>query len=195
MREDAEPHLSLARVAIDLPKSWQSVIRVRFNKSGVEVPASFGDALLAARSVQGNRPFSRYVDDADALYRDKSGSTPVLKKLLPPGVGIPSAVREEIGNGFPLHRVPPVEIVWKDLPSNTFFTLGREPRRPAITINKKYRRAILAERHATGVDAPMLKTLLFLTLQEHLAKERVSPKDRLYLKALNRILVQAAKSE
>ena len=194
-REDAEPHLSLARVAIDLPKSWQSVIRVRFNKSGVEVPASFGDSLLAARSVQGNRPFSRYVDDADALYRDRSGSTPVLKKILPPGGGIPSAVRGEIGNSFPLHRLPPVEIVWKDLPSNTFFTVNRSPRKPAITINKKYRRAILAERHATGVDAPMLKTLLFLTLQEHCSKARVTAKDRLYLNALNRILVQAARSE
>jgi hypothetical protein len=194
-REDAEPHLSLARVAIDLPKSWQSVIRVRFNKSGVEVPASFGDSLLAAKSVQGNRPFSRYVDDAGAIYRDKSGSTPVLKKILPPGGGIPSAVRGEIGNSFPLHRLPPVEIVWKDLPSNTFFTVNRSPRRPAITINKKYRRAILAERHATGVDAPMLKALLFLTLQEHCSKARVTAKDRLYLNALNRILVQAARSE
>ena len=194
-REDAEPHLSLARVAIDLPKSWQSLIRIRFNKSGVEVPASFADALHAARSVKGNRPFSRYVDDADSLYRDRSGSTPVLKKILPPGGGIPSAVRGEIENSFPLHRLPPVEIVWKDLPSNTFFTVNRNPRKPAITINKKYRRAILAERHATGVDAPMLKTLLFLTLQEHCSKERVTAKDHLYLNALDRILVQAASRE
>ncbi len=195
LREDAEPHLSLARVAVDLPRSWQSAIRIRFNKSGVEAPSSFADALLAARSVRDDRPFSTFIDDATAVYRHSDNAAPTLKAVLPPGRGIPSAVQKEIGNHFPLQTSAPLEIIWEDLPESRFFRIDRDPRRPALKINKKFRRAILANRPATGTDAPVLKTLLYLLFQEHCSKMRVTGKDQAFLNTLNRILVRAAGSE
>src|SRR5262249_35177819 len=37
-REDGEPHLSLARVAIDLPPKFQGFFSIRFNKAAIDAP-------------------------------------------------------------------------------------------------------------------------------------------------------------
>ena len=52
-RDDAEPHLSLARVAIDIPRSLESFFSIRFSKSGVDAPLSFVNAVQSATSDDG----------------------------------------------------------------------------------------------------------------------------------------------
>jgi len=193
-REDAEPHLSLARVAIDLPKNWQSIIRVRFNKSGVEVPSSFADALLSARSVDGDEPFSTYVETAQTAYRQVQAGGRSLKPIIPPGKGIRGQVRDDIRKYLPLQAVLPMDIVWGKMPADRFFTINRNPTKPTLTINLEFRQAVLAGRTATSADAPMLKTLLYLLLHEHLGSSRSAMKD-LYLEKVNKILLRAARHE
>jgi len=193
-REDAEPHLSLARVAIDLPKKWQSVVRVRFNKSGVEVPSSFADALLSARSVDGDKPFSTYVETAQTAYREVQSGSRSLKPIIPPGKGIRGQVRNDIKKYLPLQAAQPMDIIWGQMPSDRFFALNRNPKKPTLTINQEFRHAVLAGRTATSTDVPLLKTLLYLLLHEHLGTSRSAMKDQ-YLEAVNKILLRAAKNE
>jgi hypothetical protein len=195
-REDAEPHLNLARVAIDLPREWQSEIRVYFNKSGVSVPSSFPDALRAAKSEKGKTTWAQYVETSRAEYRRKAAA-PSVKAVTAPGKGVPYAVKKEIRNQFPIKPIREVVIAWKDLPEAEFFLIDNKQNKLEIslTLNNRFRDQILAGRPKTVSDAPLLRTLLYLLLQEQFDRKKVSAKDLHYLEALNRILRTAAKEE
>jgi hypothetical protein len=89
LRADAQPHLSLARVAIDLPMSWQSVIKSNFAGPGVSVPGHFTEALHAARSVSGDLSFDTFIKDAELAYRDKGQQAPTVETADTPEPDIP----------------------------------------------------------------------------------------------------------
>ncbi len=195
-REDAEPHLNLARVAIDLPREWQSEIRVFFNKSGVTAPSTFPEALRAATSVKGNTDWSTYLKDAEAVYRKKAKGSQ-LKRLTAPGKGVPASVRQTLEKVFSMKPTDEVGLTWGDLPKSEFFRVDKAADSPEIslTINRRFRTAILSGRPKTVSDAPLVRTLLYLLLQEQLGKKRLTAADRERLTALNRVLLAAAQEE
>ena len=115
LRADAEPHLSLARVAIDLPMSWQSVIKSNFAGPGVSVPGHFTEALHAARSVSGDLSFDTFIKDAGLAYRDKGQQTPTDETAdtpepdIPdgdplPGMGVAALTGIELWNFKSVHK-------------------------------------------------------------------------------------------
>jgi len=195
-REDAEPHLNLARVAIDVPKEWQSEIRVFFNKSGVTVPATFPEALRAATSIKGNTNWNKYLQDAISVRRKKADGSH-LKPITAPGRGVPYNVKQALHRSFSMRPTDEVVVAWGDLPETEFFRIDNAADSPeiSVTINSRFRGEILSGRPKTVSDAPLVRTLLFLLLQELLGKRRLSAGDRERLTALNRILVTAAKEE
>ena len=195
-REDAEPHLNLARVMINLPKQWQSEIRVYFNKSGVSAPSSFPDALRTAKSVEGDTDWATYIEEARATYRKKAAAQS-LKPLIAPGKGIPGAVKQVLKGRFPINPTRQVDITWKDLPETEFFRIDNQQDKGEIslTLNSRFREQILAGRPKTVSDAPLVRTLLYMLLQEQVGRTRVSAKDQKYLEELNRVLRSAARVE
>src|SRR5262249_5620090 len=66
INQDDEPHLSLARVEISLPPQMDDAFGLKVQKSSVEVPANFADAVDASRA--GNLSFEGYRSDARKTY-------------------------------------------------------------------------------------------------------------------------------
>jgi hypothetical protein len=190
-RDDAEPHLSLARVAIDIPRDLERFFSIRFNKSGVDAPVSFVNALQSATSDDGTS-FAAYIERAIEVYRAKS--SPKMKPVVPPGSGLKVAVRKTVVNNFPvIPRDEEVTIRWRRLPPEQFFDIDRDCR--VLVLNSIYRRAVLGSRPATEADAPIVKSLLLLLLNDMFRTQRESAIERYTIAAYQAVLVSAAQAE
>ena len=191
LRDDAEPHLSLARAIVDLPPAFEKFFSVRFNKHGVDAPRSFVDAAELA-SNRGGSTFHRYLEDAIRVYRSRAEAK--LPSVVPPGHGIRAEVRREIRGQFP---VPPkekeVDIVWRQLPASRLFRVDRE--KPELVLNARYRTALNGNRKASAADAPVFKVLLYLLLNKTFKTQRESKIERATLHAYEKIILSALQAE
>jgi hypothetical protein len=190
-RDDTEPHLSLARVAVDLPGTLEGFFSIRFSKSGVDAPLSFVNAVQSATSDDGTS-FAAYIDRAIDVYRAKSSSA--MKPVVPPGPGLRSDVRKAVKNNFPvIPRDDEVTIRWERLPANKFFEIDRESH--VLMLNSVYRRVVLGDRAASKADAPIVKALLFLLLNDMFRTQRESAVEKSTIAAYQAVLVSAARGE
>jgi hypothetical protein len=187
-RTDAEPHCSLARVVVDLDGK-DSVFSVRFSKSGVDVPASFINSLRSAKSSDGTE-FSAFIDQAQRVYRTRSKSKP--KPILRPGSGFGNPVKDALEESF-VTNGRAVSIVWESLPLDQFFEMKPDDHR--LVLNKRYRNAVLQGRRGSAADAPLVKSLLFLLVNELFRSRRQSAAQRELLDGYQAVLVAAARSQ
>ncbi|WP_055588000.1 ATP-binding protein [Streptacidiphilus griseoplanus] len=190
----AEQHLSLARVAVDLPFEGGDVFRLTVKKSGVETSPEFAVALEHARGVNG-MPFTDYLTAAQSAYREaRRRSGPTREAVIPPGKGIPPEVRQVIKEELPVQEYEdPIEIRWQKLDGGAFFDLDRENH--VILLNSTYRTAVLGGRRGGINDAPMIKSLLYLMLNQVFQKAHSGPREKDNLQLWQSILVAAARSE
>lgn len=189
-REDAEPHLSLGRVAIDLPPEFQGFFSVRFNKAAIDAPRSFVDALERAAAADGTL-FPEFIERAIAVYRAKPDRG--LDPVFAPGKGIRVAVTESVRSMRTVIPRHTIDVVWMDLPRDTFFEIDRD--RDQLRLNKRYRGVLLAGRPASAADLPVIKTLLYLLTEELFHGERQSGLERQRLEAYQAALVAAVREE
>ncbi|WP_328970285.1 ATP-binding protein [Streptomyces sp. NBC_00239] len=189
-----DQHLSLSRVAIDLPSGGERVFRLTVKKDGVDVSPEFVRALDEAADSAGV-PFTRYIADAEAVHRDarkRAGTT--RKPVIGPGKGFDPAVRETIEDELPL--IPgedPISVLWQKLDNSVFFEIDRESR--TISLNHHYRTAILGGRRGGLNDAPTLKAMVYLLLHEVFEKEYSGSREKDNLQLWQSILVTAARTE
>ncbi|MFD9303082.1 ATP-binding protein [Streptomyces sp. NPDC060048] len=189
-----EQHLSLARVAIDLPADTADVFRLTVKKEGVEVSPEFIAALDEAVDAEGRR-FTGYVAEADSVYRDarkRAGTT--RKPVIGPGKGFDPTVRETIEDELPLlPGEEPISVRWQKLDNGVFFDIDREDR--TIVLNQHYRTAILGGRRGGLNDAPTLKALVYLLLHQVFEKEYSGSREKDNLHLWQSVLVAAARVE
>ncbi|KUJ36156.1 ATPase [Streptomyces sp. NRRL F-5122] len=190
----AEQHLSLARVAIDLPPNLGDAFRLTVKKSGVETSPDFASSLEQAQDADGTS-FLEYLAAAQDAYREaRRRSGPTREPVIPPGKGIPPEIRQVIKEELPFREYEdPVEIRWQKLEGGEFFDLDRENH--VIRLNSMYRTAILGGRRGGLNDAPMIKSLLYLMLQQVFQKAHSGPREKDTLQLWQSILVAAARSE
>ncbi|MFE5481932.1 ATP-binding protein [Streptomyces sp. NPDC056527] len=191
-----EQHLSLARVAIDLPDDVMAsaAFRLTVKKDGVDTSPEFVTALESAVGSDG-RAFSQYIADADATYRDARKRTGTTRKpVIPAGKGFESSVREAIEDELPL--IPgeePISVRWQKIDNSAFFDIDREAR--TIVLNHHYRAAILGGRRGGLNDAPTLKSLMYLLLHGIFEKEYSGSREKDNLQLWQSVLVAAARAE
>jgi hypothetical protein len=190
VRGDAEPHMSLARVRVDLPAKFDSAFSLNIQKSGVHVPEGFDEVVMAART--GDVSFADYLASAQKAYRKKGARGPGEEELVP-GSGLPAPVRRRIRDGTDGDAVREVPISWKPLPEDRFFSWDRE--RMELYLNERYRRAVLNGRRGSAADAPLVKALLFSRLEGELHLERISSARQRELDHLQVVLVAAARQQ
>jgi hypothetical protein len=175
-----EPHLSLAPVEIDIPDRLRAYLKVRSNKAGVDVPATFGDAVFAAKARDG-MDFRGYIRRAEEIYRYRGKQT--ARPMLQPGPGVPAEVRNALeresiwflpGEGC--------SVIWEKLPGNGLVDVDQINRR--IVLNTKHRSMLLRGAHGGKTDLPLLRTLLYFTFESILAGMRIGPVERLRIQAL-----------
>ncbi|WP_336322980.1 ATP-binding protein [Streptomyces lavendofoliae] len=189
-----EQHLSLARVAVDLPDDPGDAFRLTVKKSGVEATPEFSAALEKAGDASG-RTFLDYLGAAETVYRDarkRSGTT--RKPVLPPGKGLDPVVRETIEDELPI--IPseePISLRWQKLDNDLFFAVDREDR--TIVLNQHYRAAILGGRRGGLNDAPLIKSLMYMLLHQVFEKEYSGSREKDNLQLWQSILISAARAE
>jgi hypothetical protein len=185
---DGDHHLSLARIAVDLPPAFDTEFRLNVQKSALDVPESFRNALSSAAS-----PMKRYLRRAEEVYRKK---TEVNEEFTPvPGRGFGNAVRSKGGTYLAAHDAPKhaINVIWNALDENRFFKIDREEGN--IVLNSIYRKDVLSGQAASLNDAPVVKILLFLLLRDDLLRERESKRFMARLDEINEMLMLAVQDE
>lgn len=183
---NAEPHLSLARVAIDLPQSMDDKFALDVKKSGIREPDAFREALKGARAADGTK-FSDYRHIAEDVYRRAARKNPDNFPLVP-AIGIRTSLRGRLERLLVPSggRTRKVAIKWTDLDEGEVFRLERE--RKEILLNVRMRPQILDGRPASATDAQVFKVLLFLLVMEDLDSGRVAKQQTEKLEQINAIL-------
>lgn len=189
--DDNEPHLSLARVKVDLPPAFDGLFKLDVRKSKVEPPPAFAPNVNAAEDRTGN--FKQYVRDAQLAYRRQKKKEGALFSFLP-GRGFPAGARSSVkrilwekGTGRPQL----VHFAWDELDPDVFVELERE--RNKLVLNSLYRSRVLASKRASGADAPVIKLLFLLLLQEEFARKNSSERYREWMERINHAMVAVLK--
>lgn len=189
---EAEPHLSLARVRVDLPKHLDEMFGLSVQKASITVPPSFSIGLDKALAGDGTK-FSEFVKRAQQVYRSGERKN-VANHPVVPNAGLKKGLRRELqqilagGNG----HTRKVDFVWESLPHNMVFALKRDER--VISLNSHYRRRLLQGQAASSGDAPLLKALLFMMNRDLLFSERFSSQQREQVDSLNKVLLAVVDS-
>ncbi|MFC8448530.1 ATP-binding protein [Kitasatospora sp. NPDC057223] len=190
----AEQHLALARIAIDLPDAAADVFRLTVKKSGVEASPSFINALEHAHDTD-EVEFGQYLKDSESVYREsRQRSVRERKPVIAPGKGIAPSVRSAINEELTfLQGEDPIELVWRTLDEDVFFQLDRAGH--IIVLNSRYRPAITGGRRGSLNDAPMVKTMLYLLLHKVFESEVQGAREKDNLQLWQNILIAAARTE
>lgn len=191
LNDDSEPHLSLARVKVDLPARFDSIFKLNLAKSSFEPPPDFVPRVSAARNR--GHAFKEFISDAQRAYRKQKKKDSAQFPFIP-GRGFPadskSAARRilhERGTGKP----KTIHFSWRELEPHVFFSLDRD--KAAISLNKLYRRKVLQSGKASAVDAPLVKLLLMFLLQKELLRKNDTEKYLAWVDGLNNVLIATLK--
>jgi hypothetical protein len=162
---NAEGHLVLARVAVDLPPGENDVFSLDVKKEKVTVTPAFTLGVDKALDP-GGHSFHDYLADAEAAYRDGAKRSEIVRKpVTPPGKGIDPKVKRVIKEELPEKPgEEPISFIWGPLPRHKFFDLDRELNR--VILNKAYREDLNDGSRGGSNDAPVIKTLLYLLLED-----------------------------
>lgn len=186
-----EPHMSLARLEIDIPDALSGYLKVRSNKAGIDAPATFPDQLNRARAADGTT-FRQFLDKADEVYRKKGPQQ--ARPMLRPGDGLPADVREALDRlKVRFARGTTLTMSWESFHGSDLFRLDQESR--SIALNTRYRKMLLRGAHGGKTDVPLVRTLLYLLLEGTTAGDRIGSVEKQRLRAIQGALRAALKSE
>lgn len=198
-----EGHLALARVAVDLPTERNDVFALTVKKDGVQVTPAFARGLERAVSPDNGHTFTEYIHEAETTYREAAKRRTEVKRaaVIPPGKGIDPKVKRTLRDELPqLDGADPVAFTWAELdvppgvdPAELLFTINHKER--TVVLNKDYRHVFNGERRGGSNDAPVLKSLLYLMLNEIFQKERVWANQTDKVALWNSVLVTAVRAE
>jgi len=186
-----EPHMSLARIEVDIPDTLRGYLKVRSNKAGVDVPATFASAIEDARARDGSS-IEDYLKTAEEVYRRRGEQKP--RPLVAPGSGIPAEVRKVLENqAVRFVRGRKCSIGWSKKKGSGFIHIDQENRK--IILNDRYRKMLLRGAHGGNTDVPLLRTLLYFVFESLLAGQRIGPVERMRLETIQASANAALKLE
>ncbi len=182
-QQQDEPHLTLARIAVDLPPRLDNEFALEQQKAGVEVPGAFVEAVRSSHSEKVS--WADYIRDAQLAYR----KSPEIKYPVIPGKGFTAAVRNRskqiFADGGRQKGFTQFDIAWAELEPGKFFEIDRNDR--VISINRDYRAGLTGESSSGGA---IFKTLLFVLLRDELERRNTKKKEA-WLNACNQLLCAA----
>lgn len=186
--DDGEPHLSLARVRIDLPAQLDSIFKLDVTKSHLDPAPQFVQALHAAES--NGITFAKYVEQADSVYR-KQKKKDGAKFPFIPGAGIASKARkaiEHILDEEGAGRAKRVDFRWSKLDHDEVFRI--DAREGVILLNLRFKKELV---EGGRDDAPVLKVALLFLLQDDLAKAFQTKTSIAWCQRVNMALIASLK--
>ena len=189
--DDAEPHLSLARVAIDIPPGSEGHFDVMVQKSKVSPPRDFVEAVRNARA--GTTIFAEYVAQAVKVYRSEGKTEQTDERLLVPWGGLSASARKNAREILAPDesRIRRVNFCWKPLDASVVFDLDRT--RGVINLNEYYRQAILGGTRKSRNDARAFKAALFMLVRGYFDQKPLTRVRAEFLETCNKLLLCSLK--
>lgn len=181
--DDSEPHLSLARVAIDLPSRLESLFKLDIGKSMMDPPAKF---VLELEEGETGKVFRKYLKDAESAYRNHQKKESAKFKFTC-GTGVNAPVRRKVRAALSEQGLPPptdVDVTWKDLPGDELVRISSSPAR--IELNSAFRKTL--DKDYPGA-ANLVKTLLVLLFQDEMSKAFFTEPSRDRMRRINQALL------
>jgi len=164
--DDSEPHLSLARVKVDLPPELDSMFKLDVAKRSLQPPPDFLVEVRKSRTPDGIG-FEQYLKHAETAYRRQKTKEGARFPFVP-GMGMPARIRravtsllKERGTGTPKK----VGFAWRRLNPDEVFRIDAAS--DTLLLNAQYRGRLAQGR--TG-DAQTLKLALMFLLQDEFGK-------------------------
>lgn len=186
-------HLQLARVSLDIDDSMAAMFVMNPEKTRVETRAAF-TAAVEGGGGDGGLTLSEFLEDATRTFKDSRKRTTSRPRVIPPGRGLAPRVRKSIANELDfLPGEQPIDIRWTDFHDDTFFEVDRDEH--AVWLNKEYRWAVIGDRDASLNDAPLVKALLYLLMEDLFRGVYLGAKDKDNIELWQAILTAAARSE
>lgn len=182
--DDSEPHLSLARVKIDLPSQLDSLFKLDVTKSHIYPPPNFLN-ILNSISSQG-KSFEHYLSQAREAYRSTVEIQPTFPNI--PGNGFSSTIQKKIALLLKdaNYDYQKISFKWDYLNEDEVFKLDTKTH--CIFLNIKHKRKLV---EGGGDDAPILKLLLLFLCEDKLGMTLPSDKTKNWLQKINLSILTA----
>jgi hypothetical protein len=190
---ESEPHLSLARLEIDMAPDFDVEVSLDVKKVEIHLPAGLVQAIQGAKNGQGV-DFKKYLALADSAYRTRKITDAELPLI--PSTGLPAKLSEFLHAELRIKatsRHRDLKIEWAPFTDDAFFDFDRDEGR--LYLNQDYRRQLMHGLPGSSADIPVVKCLLFLLLRDAIMSQRTGSKIREHIDQLNRILVESVKHE
>jgi hypothetical protein len=184
--------LQLARIAVDIDGDVPGMFTMNPEKSRVIVGPDFARAVAHAQTGDGGG-ITDYLQAAEQAYTESQQRTRSRTAVIPPGKGIEPRIRNEIRDEIPLARADELKILWKGFVTDDLFEVDRD--NATLWLNQTYRRALLGGRRGGLNDVPVVKTLLFLLVQEVFHGSYLGASKRDNIEMWQEILTVAARVE
>lgn len=186
--DDGEPHLSLARVMVNLPATLDSMFKLDVTKSRLTPSPNFIQSIQSANTK--GITFEKYIAHADGVYRKQKTQERARFPLIP-GSGISSkaqtaiaAILAEKGVGHPRK----VLFEWTKLDLDEIVRVDVEE--DVIYMNSKYKKYLV---EGSRNDAPVLKMALMFLFQNELEKSFSTKKSLEWVQRVNQALIASMK--
>jgi hypothetical protein len=181
--------LQLARVEINIDDDVARIFQMNPEKSRVLAGPEFTRLAETARSEDGVT-FKTYLKEAEDKFRESRQRSRSRVSVIPPGKGFAPQLRRAIEDELPLIiGEVPIEVRWKRMYRDDFFEIDRENR--TLWLNINYRGEAAGERRSIN-DAPLLKALLYLLMEDAFKGEFLGPRDKDNIELWQEILTAAA---
>ena len=156
---EIDPHLSLARVSIDLSPKFDVDISLDVKKIEVQLPPDLVTAILSAKTNSG-LDFKKFLTFAQNAYRSRSALPSEIPLAL--GAGIPKKLQKKVVRELNLEKqkkLRRLSFQWRDFEDSSLFEVDRGEL--TIFLNRAYRRSLLHGLDGSSTDIPVTKCLLF----------------------------------
>nr|CTQ89721.1 RNA polymerase sigma factor RpoD [Kibdelosporangium sp. MJ126-NF4] len=187
------PRLQLARVEIEIDDDVETLFQMNSEKSKVQVRPGFGKACEQARADDGTT-FDDYFQQAEHVYQAGNRRNNARKSMISPGRGFPPGLRGTIEREVPSAKTDPIDIRWRDFDDDdAFFDIDRDEQ--TIWLNKRYRKMLLGDRHGGLNDLPLIKTLIYLLMENIFQGDYLGSRDKDNLELWKSLLTTAVQAE
>jgi hypothetical protein len=195
---EPESRFQLARISVTVDGRLATHLSMNPEKTRIGASETFVQAVEAAGSEDFD--LRSYCEDASIRFRESRKPAGTRRPVVPPGRGFAPAVRHAIDSELDfVAGTGPLQILWDEfkveefLCKDLFFKIDRE--QYVVLLNRRYRLAVTGDRGTSLNDAPLLKAVLYLLLNELFQGEYLGAKQKDNVKLWNAILAAAAKVE
>ncbi|MFH9427357.1 ATP-binding protein [Streptomyces sp. NPDC017615] len=189
------PERQLARVQVDIDGLPPGLLAMNPEKSRVRVGPNFAPLVESAMAADGTT-FADFLTDAEERFRESRKRRRARKPMIPPGKGFAPQLKHAIRDEIPMQaHEDPITMRWTRFDRthrDDFFRVDRTDR--VLWLNERYRPRARSGRRGSN-DAALLKSLLYLLMEQAFTGEYLGVRDRDNIELWQEILSMAAKAD